>query len=59
MFKKARMETLRQRSRHLKISNEKTNKPPKGNMGHKPKHVAKHIPEHTLAAEFAGKILLI
>ena len=43
----------------MKNSNEKTNKPSKGNMGHKPKHVAKHISEHTLAAEFAGKILLI
>lgn len=53
------METLRQRSRHMKNSNEKTNKPSKGNMGHKPKHVTKDIPEHTLAAEFAGKILLI
>ena len=45
-------------SRHKKDGIEKPAKTLKRKKGHKLKHVAKDIPEHTLAADFAGKICL-
>ena len=56
MFKKVGKEALRQTSRHMKGTFERTTKVSKSD---KSKHKAKHIPEHTLATDFAGKIRLI
>lgn len=59
MFKKVGKEALRQKdSRHMKHATEKSTKTSKSSKGYKPKHVAKPIPEHPLAAEFAGKFRL-
>ena len=59
LFKKAGKETLRQeKSRHMKNAIEKSTKASKSNKEYKAKHIVKHIPEHPLAAEFAGKIRL-
>lgn len=40
----------------MKDAIEKPTKTSKGSKEYKPKHIAKHIPEHPLAAEFAGSI---
>ena len=57
IFKKSGKEALRQKeSRHVKDVTEKSTKASRSNKGYKQRHTAKHIPEHTLAAEFAGKI---
>lgn len=57
MFKKDGKEALRQRDPlHMKDAVEKSTKASKSNKGHKSKRVVKHIAEHTLAAEFAGRI---
>ena len=58
MFKKVDQEPLPQKSHHMKDTVKKITKLSKNNKGYKPKHAAKDVPEHTLAAEFAGKIWL-
>ena len=60
IFKTAGKKALRQeKSSHTKDAIEKPTKASKSSKEYKSKHTTKHIPEHPLAAEFAGKIHLI
>lgn len=57
MFKKTGKAARREeKSHHMKDAIEKPAKFSKSNKGYKPKHIAEHISEHPLAAEFAGSI---
>ena len=59
MFKKVNQVDPRENPRNTKDVMKKTTKGSKSKNGNKHKHRAKHAPEHTLAADFAGEIWLI
>lgn len=60
VFKEVGKGALRkEESRRTKDAIEKPIKASRSNKMYKSKHMAKHIPDHSLAAEFAGRIRLI
>lgn len=59
MFNKVEKEVRQAKPHHAKDAIGKSAKASKGSKAYKSKHKAKHIPEHPLAAEFAGKTDLI
>lgn len=60
MFDRAGREAPRkEESRYMKDAIKRPTKASKSIKEYKRKHMAKHIPEHPLATEFAGKIRLI